>query len=369
MTPLGSILSCSTRLARQVAHRQIQLVRGKATLQAAIAPADVKLGETKPDWKPKPSSVDDILSENKAVKHSNLLDELFSVIPSGSWRDDQQPNSKEEAPKRADTKFQLRTMEDSWLDIPLNFRDDPEMVRRYEGSCGEIQVGKIMEDLDKLAAGVAYKYCDEVVTSSRLTIVTASVDRLELRGKIDADKNYRLGGYVTYVGFSSLEVFIQMDEVASDGSVPSPPITLATSQKKHVEREPILVAKFTMVARDKFTGKASQLHPLLVQGAKEKALFNVGLASKARKMASAQRSLDKMPPTAEERLIIHELYLESLKYLKGESPLPKNTRWMDSTQLQSVLICQPQVSLLFARCSSPRIVTSINSFSVGSSCD
>ncbi|KAJ9063604.1 hypothetical protein DSO57_1039129 [Entomophthora muscae] len=98
-----------------------------------------------------------------------------------------------------------------------------------------------------------------------------------------------------------------------------------------------------MVARDKYTGKASQLHPLLVQGAKEKTLFNVGLASKARKMASALRSLDKMPPTAEERLIIHELYLESLKYLKGECPLPKNTRWMDSTQLQSVLLCQPQV--------------------------
>ncbi|KAJ9063603.1 hypothetical protein DSO57_1039128 [Entomophthora muscae] len=236
MTSLSSIISSSSRLAHKLALTQARqgLVhsRGKATLQATIAPVDVKLKEPKQEWKAKLNDVDTILSEIKPTKPLNLLDELFSVIPSGSWRDDQQPYPKEEAHKNNDTKFQLRTMEDSWLDIRLNFKDDPEMVRRYEGSCGEIQVGKIMEDLDKLAAGVAYKYCDQVVTSSRLTIVTASVDRLELRGKILADKNYRLGGYVTYVGFSSLEVFIQMDEVASDGSVSSPPITLTTPHEK-----------------------------------------------------------------------------------------------------------------------------------------
>ncbi|KAI9297069.1 Thioesterase/thiol ester dehydrase-isomerase [Neoconidiobolus thromboides FSU 785] len=284
--------------------------------------------------------VDEILSTKHekigTPESMNLLEEFFSVIPSGAYRDSLNTKDKNQnKTEKKETDLTLRTMADSYLEIHLNFKDDLELLKQYENAWGEIKVGKVMEDLDKLAAGIGYKYCNEKVASSHLTIVTASVDRIAIHKRINPEKNYRLGGHVSYVGYSSMEIFIKMEEIDPNKIGTNEAITLSNSPA-------ILEAKFTMVARDKYTKRASQLHPLLVRGDREKKLFNDGLASKARKMATVQKSLTKAPPTAEERLLVHDLYLESLKYLDETSPMPSNVKWMSSTQLQSVTVCQPQ---------------------------
>jgi acyl-coenzyme A thioesterase 9 len=61
---------------------------------------------------------------------------------------------------------------------------------------------------------------------------------------------------------------------------------------------------------------------------------------KARKKVQASMALSKSPPTPEERLVIHDLWLESNKYT--DLILPPSAVWMHSTKYQSMHITHPQ---------------------------
>jgi acyl-coenzyme A thioesterase 9 len=75
-----------------------------------------------------------------------------------------------------------------------------------------------------------------------------------------------------------------------------------------------LLSTFTMVALDKFTRKPTQVNPLKAYTELEKKILKLGEASKEKKKHLKSTSLTKIPPTNEERLFIHDMYLESLKY-------------------------------------------------------
>jgi acyl-coenzyme A thioesterase 9 len=61
-------------------------------------------------------------------------------------------------------------------------------------------------DLDALAGAIAYKHIDNGDnTASPVTVVTASVDRLDLFLPEAGIENYKLSGHVSYVGSSSME--------------------------------------------------------------------------------------------------------------------------------------------------------------------
>lgn len=68
------------------------------------------------------------------------------------------------------------------------------------------------------------------------------------------------------------------------------------------------------------------------------------LEHKARKRLAAESSLTKRPPTQEERLLIHDLYLEYSKYddphLKVKTP--DDVEWMEDTKMAAIQIMQPQ---------------------------
>lgn len=57
-------------------------------------------------------------------------------------------------------------------------------------------------------------------------------------------------------------VFMKMEEISED--------------KPGHHGDTILVARFTMVARDALTGKAAQVNPMLLQNDTEKKLFQMG---------------------------------------------------------------------------------------------
>lgn len=65
-------------------------------------------------------------------------------------------------------------------------------------------------------------------------------------------------------------------------------------------------------------------------------------------MEAAKRDLEKEPPTPEERLIIHDLWLQHKKYenqhamLDTTESLPAHIAFTEETQLQNVTICHPQ---------------------------
>ncbi|KAF9925510.1 hypothetical protein FBU30_004729 [Linnemannia zychae] len=266
---------------------------------------------------------------------------VFTVRPITSWIDKlaQQHGSptstsaQENADpnkKYSERDLVLKTMQDSYTEIILPFAKDKALLEEYINFGGTVRHGKIMEDLDALAGAISYKHCDDgKPDSSPLTIVTASVDRIDFLKPFDVT-DLRLSGHVTYVGYSSMEVFMKMEEINTD--------------KPNEHGDTILVARFTMVARDALTNKAAQVNPLLLQNDAEKKLFQMGEENKARKRLAADAALTKRPPTQDERFLIHDLYLEYSKYdnpqLKTQKP--DDVEWMADTKMSAIQIMQPQ---------------------------
>ncbi|KAJ2384338.1 hypothetical protein H4S02_004863, partial [Coemansia sp. RSA 2611] len=226
----------------------------------------------------------------------------------------------------------LKRISDSFTETYLPFKDDLALRERYINYYGDIRLGKVLEDLDRLAGAVAYKHASDANGDlAPVVFVTASVDRIDLKSRLCPDRNYRLAGMVTYVGFSSMEINIQMQAVSESGD--------------KVEAEPNLVARITMVGRDKYTGKSSQVNPLLLEDEGQRRLVKLSEQIKEHKKATADSQMSKRPPTAEERQVIHQLWQDTKQYQNNAYGLhtcpPKDTVWLDETVMESVTVCFP----------------------------
>lgn len=131
-------------------------------------------------------------------------------------------------------------------------------------------------------------------TINPIYIVTASVDRLDLVQPLRADRDYKLSGMVIYVGTSSMEVLVTVEEVAENQGGVS---TIC------------LTGRFTMAARNAITGKSQKIPSLDLSSKEEEELFSFGQTHKRRKALEAQTSLQKVPPTVSEASLLHTLYL------------------------------------------------------------
>ncbi|ORX65452.1 Thioesterase/thiol ester dehydrase-isomerase [Basidiobolus meristosporus CBS 931.73] len=221
----------------------------------------------------------------------------------------------------------MKHMEDSVVEVFLPFKSNPQLAEQYINTYGGVRIGKVLEDLDRLAASVAYKHNDDGCGGwQSLIIMTAAVDRIDILKRFDTRHDFKLSGKVIYVGYSSMEVLMKIE-------------TVPNSPKE--SSDTILVARFTMVSKDKKTLKSAQVNPLTVTNDTEKKLFQAGEELKSRKRSSAAESLLKRPPNAQERLVIHDLHLEGLRYAQ-QGIKPKNIVWMNDTLIQSYVFCQPQ---------------------------
>ncbi|KAJ3217906.1 Acyl-coenzyme A thioesterase 9, mitochondrial [Dinochytrium kinnereticum] len=243
----------------------------------------------------------------------------------------------------------LKSMSDSFVDEYLLFKSEEGVREDYVNSYGSIRIGKVLEDLDALAGSVAYRHCDDGRDDTPpLTIVTASVDRIDMINRIPVDKDICLSGCVTYVGTSSMEISLKM-ETLPDGISPAELFTKSAAERVSMFAtspgvKPILAAKFTMVARDNETNKAAKVNQLKLESEEERRLFRLGAEQKARKKVASQTSLTKIPPSTEEMLLVHDLYLETKKYLdpSARTPKPDNAIWMEDTIQRSLVMCMPQ---------------------------
>ncbi|KAG1464184.1 hypothetical protein G6F56_005134 [Rhizopus delemar] len=176
-----------------------------------------------------------------------------------------------------------------------------------------------------------------------VTVVTASVDRFDLFLPEAGIKNYKLSGHVTYVGSSSMEVFIKAETCGDE--LPEPnnesPNTLCVLGKNTV-----LATRFTMVAIDSATQKPVKVNPLRLTSTKEERLFEIAESTKQRKKREKETALTRQPPTPAERLDIHDVFLEYSRYTSDTSderqPLPEDKVWMSDTKLESNFLMQPQ---------------------------
>ncbi|CDR98971.1 related to acyl-coa thioester hydrolase [Sporisorium scitamineum] len=227
------------------------------------------------------------------------------LAPRRSWTKEMQMQQHSDvAPQSASSELpeallKPKRMQDSYVELYLPFTEDPELLEKYIATSGLIRLGKVLEDLDSLAGGISYRHAlggrpGEV--SAPIYIVTASVDRLDLLAPLTADANYRLSGHVIYVGSSSMEVFVSIEQLTE----PMRPNKIC------------LTGRFTMAARNVHTLSSQRIAPLLLETDAEKALFAMGQSHKNRKRTEAASSLEKVPPSKEEAFLLHSQYIRGL---------------------------------------------------------
>eukprot|EP01114_Cavostelium_apophysatum_P021122 TRINITY_DN7277_c0_g1_i1.p1 TRINITY_DN7277_c0_g1~~TRINITY_DN7277_c0_g1_i1.p1 ORF type:complete len:431 (+),score=50.36 TRINITY_DN7277_c0_g1_i1:14-1306(+) len=210
---------------------------------------------------------------------------------------------------------------DSYTEIHMPFSTDQNLQDQYLSAYGSVRMGRLLEDLDAMAGNIAFKHADDNNPKTRpLTIVTASVDSIHLIKRLHPQRDFVMKGSVTWVGKSSMEIEIRVE---SKDETTNQTITNVS-------------AVFTMVARDAATGRAAHVNPLVPRTDEEKQRFAVGEANKKRRLEWKENSLMRQPPTADERLILHDLFMETKK--AQSSP---NHVQMQRTEHESLLLCQP----------------------------
>jgi len=113
----------------------------------------------------------------------------------------------------------------------------------------------------------------------------------------------RLAAHCAFATESSLEVFVRLSTITE---VPQ-------------ESATILIGRFTMVCRSSKGGK----HPvpkLIVEGPEEEEMFAMGRELRETKKKRALKSLEVVPPTADEAAMMHDLFLKNAS-LYGECKL------------------------------------------------
>ncbi|XP_045711919.1 acyl-coenzyme A thioesterase 9, mitochondrial isoform X2 [Phyllostomus hastatus] len=314
--------------------------------------------------------------ENQRVFHIHeVRDKLREIVgASTNWRDHMKAMEERKLLQsflaKSQEELPPRRMKDSYVEVLLPLGSQPELREKYLTVQNAIRFGRILEDLDSLGVLICYMHTKMHSTKmSPLSIVTALVDKIDMHKKcLSPEQDIKFSGHVSWVGKTSMEVKMQMFQTHS---LPAPEKRLEVRVTKLVGYEhppprqrltcyllhgnefcPVLEATFVMVARDSENKRSAFVNPLIAEGPKEEELFRQGELNKGRRVAFSSASLLKMAPSAEERMTIHEMFLNTLdpKTISFRSRvLPRNAVWMENSKLKSLEICHPQERNIFNR--------------------
>lgn len=123
-------------------------------------------------------------------------------------------------------------------------------------------------------------------------------------------------GYPNWVGKSSLEISVDLYENDTK----------------------LLESTFCMVAKDYSTKKSVMINPLSPETEEEKQIFQMGIRNKERRAAEREKCLTIQPPTVEERLVLHELFMHQKSSVKHTL--------ISDTKFETLDFCQPSAKNL-----------------------
>jgi acyl-coenzyme A thioesterase 9 len=185
----------------------------------------------------------------------------------------------------------MRPMDTSMVEL-LRLSSDPALRRRFmvidEMLPGNLRFGLTLEVLDKLAEETALAYVRRFEPAAR--VVTAAIDSIRVRYPADVTRDLRFLARVNYVGRSSLEVGIRVEQ---DGDPP-----------RHIAS-----CYFTMVAR---LGETSiSIPPLQYVDPLENRRHRRAMERREKIRRQEQESLE--PPTRDEYEMLARLHREQEK--------------------------------------------------------
>jgi acyl-coenzyme A thioesterase 9 len=225
----------------------------------------------------------------------------------------------------------------------LPFQSDPKLRELYLNASGHLRIGRLLEDFDSFAGQIAYTHCDNQLDtdSEPLTLVTASLDRIDLLQEIPTDRDLQLRGCVTWVGKSSMAIVVTLS-VLPDGITAQEAMAIATDNHTGMPKfqapasdrpedaseaqlavkaladaaavggshvDPVVRAEFTFVARN-MADSAVVVPRLKTATDAEASLFRASEEGQLARRAARSRNLDHAPPTPEELGIVHRIFAD-----------------------------------------------------------
>lgn len=189
-----------------------------------------------------------------------------------------------------------------------------------------------MEDMDLFAVWIVHQHVliPDLKPGIPLpyTFVTILVDKIDF-AEIDAknDQDIRLSGHVSWVGKSSIEVVVWLE------------------QKRTGKWRKLTRALFLMAARDPANTRAAVVNVLEPRNEEEKMILAGGESRKKRRQAIQQFDLLKTEPNAFETRLIHDLFTRSIDTKSkafNKRILPPGSVWMEDADLSNIIFSHPE---------------------------
>uniref|UniRef100_A0A2R5LLE7 Putative acyl-coa thioesterase n=2 Tax=Ornithodoros turicata TaxID=34597 RepID=A0A2R5LLE7_9ACAR len=230
-----------------------------------------------------------------------------------------------------------RSMRDSYDEVILPLASSVDFQKSHVGARGVVRYGKILEDMDVFGVWLSYRHLLYPGLSfgvpMPVSVVTALVDNIH-GGHINLtmEHDLKLRGHVSWVGRTSIECSMELSQLEGD------------------EQKKMLDAKFVMVAKKAGSADPAFVNKLKPHGPEEQAIFDRGVENIKRRKDFQDKSVMKVPPSDEERVILHNLFLEDFDpktYILKSDECPKGAIFMDDAKLTNVIICQPESENLY----------------------
>lgn len=226
----------------------------------------------------------------------------------------------------------VRSMQDSFTSAIIPLASDIKLRDKYVGFLGEIRIGRLMEDMDLFAVWVVHQHVlvPELKPGTPLpyTFVTILVDKIDftdIDAKTDAD--IRLSGHVSYVGKSSIEVVVWLE------------------QRRVGKWRKLTRALFLMAARDPTNTRAAVVNPLKPANDEEQKIFDGGQNRKKKRQAVQQVDLLKTMPNAFETKLIHDMFINTIDMKSkafNKRILPSGSVWMEDADMANLIFSHPE---------------------------
>ena len=201
-------------------------------------------------------------------------------------------NARAELPIVTDLSMTCKSPRSSFLRLALPLSSDAALRTRFVNAAGFVRVGRLLEELDAFAGAIALLHCDDGDASRAMpSVVTAAFDRVDLLRSVRANEDLEFAGAVTHAGRSSLNIDVELTTASG---------------------ELVFTAATTFVARvaaDK--GVAVPVPRLVAITPADAALAAIGERAANERKARAASSFFRVPPTADELSVLHDLFLES----------------------------------------------------------
>ncbi|KAM7364250.1 acyl-coenzyme A thioesterase 9, mitochondrial-like isoform 1-T2 [Cochliomyia hominivorax] len=225
-----------------------------------------------------------------------------------------------------------RSMQDSFTSAVLPLSEDKALQDKYISYLGNVRLGRLMEDMDMFAVWVCHQHIKPNNLPENVplpyTFVTILVDKITFSGvKAKATEDIRLSGHVSWVGKSSMEIVVWLE------------------QNEHNVWRKITRALFLMAARNATNTAAAPVNPIQPANEEESKILNGGEARKKRRQFLQASSIFKVQPNDYEQSLMYDLFKRTTPQTTIElnkRVLPAKCRWMSDSFVTNTMACFPE---------------------------